>query len=214
MTEQISLQPRHQAIIDFLTNNSPKRYSAKEIANSLNHTASTTGNEMLTIMRLCPKVQRSVRGRVYKYYVGDPEKDLPEKLKDYGKATTLSDIGAIWQACTKADYVPSVVKSTWKLPQAMALITKAALSDNVSTLSQARKALEDLSELATAYAVTLSRVLSTDELWADPAWLVQGMPEENLEIVAETTRQTLGRLAKLDPSKTETETNTKETELR
>lgn len=202
MTEPLSLQPRHQVIIDFLTKNAPKRYSAKDIASNCKLTATTTGNEMLTVMRLHPKIQRSVRGRVYKYYIGEPDAvslDMVDKrLSDWGKPIpSRADIGGIYDASTSEDYKPAVAKLAWKLGLVMAMVGKAATTGDLSSLSEARRALEEISDSATAYAVTLSRILSTEELWADPAWLVQGMPEENLEKLRERSRQAIERLAKL-----------------
>jgi hypothetical protein len=204
------LLPRHRLIIDYLTSQAPKRLTVDEIAKHCKIAKSTVRNEMLIVLQLSPKVQRSVRAKergrgTYQYYVGAPEtSDLPKGFEDWAKPiSTVNEVGQIFSVTTAEGYVSAPARLGWKLPLALCQLVDAALSDDLSKLGEARQAVEELSDAATAYAVVLSRVLATTELWDDPRWLTAGMPEENLEKLGETTRQALARYAKLDPSKQE-----------
>lgn len=199
------LLPRHRLIIDYLTSQAPKRLTVDEIAKHCKIAKSTVRNEMLIVLQLSSKVQRSVRAKergrgTYQYYVGAPEtSDLPKGFEDFGKPIpSVAEIGSMFEVTTRENYTPVVTKSAWKLPVALCQVVDSALTGDSSKLGKARQAVESLLAAATAYAVTLSRILSTDELWEDPAWLTAGLPEENLEKLAETTRQTLERHAKLN----------------
>lgn len=200
------LQPRHTRIVEFLTTNAPKRYDANAIAKAVGYAPSTVRNEIVVIMALEPKLQRSMRGKNFKYYIGTPESEvqLPKGFEDWAKPSNQQDIYGVAVGIGSPDYQPAPARLAWKLQFSIAHVAKAALSGHSTNLSEARQALEELVEAAQAYAVNLSRILATTELWDDPAWLTAGLTEENLEKLSQTTRQSLERLAKLDAERNKT----------
>lgn len=189
--------PRHQLIAEFLAKNAPKRFTVKEIAKQTSLSVYTVGNEMAQIMRLEPSIQRSLRAKVYKYWVGEADRKAVAKVYP---PLTRDEFGAkLLYAVSRDNYVPSLVKLAWNLPETVLTVSEAVLSGESRKLGKVRQGLEQLGDSLDMSLTTIRRLLATDELWGDSVqeWMTEGLPEENLESLAEWTRQGLARLAKL-----------------
>lgn len=205
---QLKLSPRLTKVLDFLTKNAPKRYSVRQIAKAIDYSPATLSNEM-PILLSHDLIIRSISGKVFQYYVGNPEISATLSIKgleDWGKP--VSDLDFLY-TCTGVNdpaYTPSPVRLAWKLSWALAQLLGAAVTGDLSQAGAARVAVEEVQEAATSYAMTLSRLLATVDAWDNPQALTEGMPEENLEKLRELASQALDRAAKLLASKQPSQT--------
>jgi hypothetical protein len=201
-----NLLPRHQLIVNFLTEKAPKRFTAGEIAKATKLSIHTVANEMPVVMRFNDTIQRGIvrHNKGYRYYVGKPEGQISYQ-KPPAEPYSYRDFARVAQIVVQPDYQPalSLDKLGWKLPVAMTLVLNAASTQDYSKLGRARQLIEELSSSVDTLSTVIERLLATPELWSTQlhSYLVGPQSEENLEIMLQLTRQALAHWGKLEASK-------------
>lgn len=207
----MQLYPRHYKLIEFLEAEPKKKYDVSTLARHLGLSMPVIRNE---IPKLCNAgyVKREPYGRTYLYFAARQTYKPSSVVK--AEPLTKADLQTMLYVMANSTYEPKLNKLGWSLPRALFELLALAQGDSSAASQEScRKALTALHEAAQAYTDTLSRVLSTAQLWDDrfSTWLTGELSEENLEKLAELTRRGLtahGRLA----SEQDTKTNKENTE--
>lgn len=160
------LQPRHKAVVRCLTATSPKRYTLRELSAATGVAVSTLRNELPVIMQLESSVERSVRGKEFKYYVARPtwvDPDGPTANIRAGlEPLSPSELLKLVERFASPDYIPGPAKQAWQVPLALSIIYGNPY-ELPATLEQARQAIEDMADGYEANALKFRQLLITPQ---------------------------------------------------
>lgn len=162
----MTLQPRHKAVVKFLTASSPKRFTLKELSAATGVAVSTLRNELSVIMQLEPSIERSVRGKEFKYYVARPtwvDPDQPATSVVAGlEPLSKTELLNLVERFASPDYIPGPAKMAWQVPLALSIIYGNPY-ELPATLEQARQAIEDMADGYEANARKFRQLLITPQ---------------------------------------------------
>jgi DNA-binding MarR family transcriptional regulator len=196
----MQLQPRHNRLINYLSERSPTGFGVDELAAKLILSRHTLANELPKLANE-GYVRRRAVGRTFDYYIDKtPSRYMPiaRTIEPYSQA----NFGILFQTIIRPDYTPALTKLDWSIPFTVAHLARAAATGDLSQQPIAKKALESFLEALEATELACRKLLATPQLWdaALPNWLTAGLTEASLEKLLELTSQATQRWGRLEPS--------------
>lgn len=195
----MQLQPRHNRLINYLSERSPTGFGVDELATKLILSRHTLANELPKLANE-GYIKRRAVGRTFDYYIDKtPSRYMPmaQTIEPYGPA----QFGILFQTIVKPDYKPVLTKLDWSMPFTVAHLARAAATGDLSYQQPAKQALESFLEAMEATELACRKLLATPQLWDANLsnWLTAGLTEENLEKLEELTRQAIEKHGRLTP---------------
>jgi hypothetical protein len=202
------LQPRHKKLVDYLETRSPSRFGVDDLAKRLGLSTKVLRNEIPKLVD-AGYLKRWPVGRTFEYYVDKtPSKYKPTSTKvTPGNPTWFGT--TLVMALMQENYKPLLSKLEWSIPYAVAHLTSASVTGDLSYQQAAKEALETYLEASEAVQLACRTLLATDPLWDDRlvGWLSSGLREDATEILEKQARHLLETYGRLESSKQETNTD-------
>lgn len=198
----MKLEPRHERLISYLSEHSPHKFGISELSVKLSLASKVLGNELPKLVEN-GYVSRHPVGRSYTYYVPKtPSKYLATATAANPYTSARALYNSLMDPIVKDDYKPVLTKLDWSMPYAVSHLFNAGITGDLSYQADAHKALVRFLEAVDATAQTCRMLLATVQLWDSrlPAWLTDGLSENQLEELGKFTRQALALHGRLDSS--------------